>query len=235
MTMPAMLKLVGGKVGAVRGSARARSDKDKSREGLIVVLAYEHLVTSQREESAAPLAKTGWPTAKRNHGHLVITKPIDRATPILHKAHDEGDVFTEFALQCYRVPPAGGGPSGVLEEAHWTIQLTGARIARINTWMRNVRVPANSAMPECEEIAFAYDAIGFGWAALTGNPQSPAQVAKHEAAAMAGDFTRVDGNAIAKRLVDGVAADLGKAIGKQLGDFMKAEGKQLFLDALKEK
>ncbi|MBX3464877.1 MAG: type VI secretion system tube protein Hcp [Planctomycetes bacterium] len=235
MTLPAILKLVGNKVGAVRGSARRRDDKDRSREGLIVVLAYEHLVAAEREEKTGPLARTGWPSARRNHGHLVITKPLDRATPILHKAHDEGDVFSQFVLQCYRVPPAGGGPAGVLEEAHWTIQLTGARIASIRTWMRNVRVPANSAMPECEEVAFTYDAIACVWEALTGNPQSAGQVARAESPALVGDFSRSDGNMIAKRLTDRFARDIGTAVGRQLGDFVKAEGKQLFLDALKEK
>lgn len=236
MTMPAILRLVGAKVGPVKGSARRASDSDLSREGKIVVVAYEHTVLAERADATEPLARPGAPGDKRTHGHLVITKPLCRATPILHKAQSLGDVFTDFALQCYRVPPAGGGrgASFVREEGHWLLILQGARIASIRTWMRNPRAPAFAGMPECEEIAFTYDTIGFGWAALTGNPMSPNETFKLESAALPGDFARADADMVAKRMVDKIGSDLGKSIGKQLGDFLKGEGKQLILDHLKQ-
>lgn len=232
MTQPAILRLVGEKVGEVRGSARPRNDKDTERKGKIVVLAYDHTVVAEATAKTAPLGKPGTPSDKRTHGLLTITKPLDRASPILQKAAGEGDVFSTFVLQCFRVPPAGGGPNGVLEEGHWKIVLKGARIASIKTYLLNVRKPSNSALPEMEDVAFTYDTIGFGWQALTGNA---GEVATVDAAALAGDFRKADGHMVAKRIVDAAFQNVGQEIGKQLAGFLKTEGKQMFLDALKEK
>lgn len=232
MTLPAILRLVGKKVGDVRGSARPRDAKDNERKGKIVVLAYEHTVVAEATDKTSPLGKPGTPSDKRTHGLFTITKPIDRASPTLQKAAIEGDEFTTFVMQCYRVPPAGGGPNGVLEEGHWKIVLQGARIASIKWSMKNVRVPANSALPEMEEVTFTYDTIGFGWAALTGNA---GEVATVDAAAMSGDFRKSDAEMIGKRIVDHAGKAIGDEIGKQVGAFLKDEGKKMFLDALKEK
>lgn len=232
MTLPAILRLVGKKVGDVRGSARPRDAKDSERKGKIVVLAYEHTVVAEATDKTSPLGTPGTPSDKRTHGLFTITKPIDRASPMLQKAAIEGDEFTTFVMQCYRVPPAGGGPNGVLEEGHWKVVLQGARIASIKWLMKNVRVPANSAMPEMEEVTFSYDTIGFGWAALTGNG---GEVATVEATAMSGDFRKSDAEMIGKRIVDNAGKAIGGEIGKQVGAFLKDEGKKMFLDALKEK
>lgn len=232
MTLPAILRLTGKKVGDVRGSARPRDAKDNERKGKIVVLAYEHTVVAEATDKTSPLGKPGTPSDKRTHGVFTITKPIDRASPILQKAAAEGDEFTTFVLQCFRVPPAGGGPNSVLEEGHWKVVLQGARIASIKWSMKNVRVPANSAMPELEEVAFTYESIGFGWQALTGNG---GEVATVDAAAMSGDFRKSDAEMIGKRIVDNAGKAIGGEVGKQIGAFLKDEGKKMFLDALKEK
>lgn len=226
MTMTAFLTLVGDKLGPIKGSAR-----QKTREHKIAVIAYQHLVTAVRSEGGV-LGGAGMPTEKRNHGAFVVTKEIDRATPKLHEAHGTGERFSTFELQCFRVPPAGGGPKNVLEEAHWTVQLKGARVTKIRTFLANVRLPKNSTMPEYEEVEFSYDTIGFGWSALTGNA---GEVFKKESAALTGDFTKEDASMIAQRLASGVVKDVGKEIGKQVAAFVKGEGKQMFLDALKEK
>jgi len=227
MTMTAFLKLAGDKVGEVKGSAR-----QKGREYLISVIAFDHVVHAERYGDADPLGKTGMPTTKRRHGSLVLTKEVDRATPKLHEAHSRGDVFKTFSLHCWRVPPAGGGPKGIPEENHWTIHLANARIAAIRTVMKNVRVPANSTLPEMEEVEFTYDAIDYYWEALKGSDGS---VAKQTCPAITGDFTKADANMLTYQIVSGAASDLSKSIGKQVGDFLKSDGKQMFLDALKEK
>ena len=98
--------------------------------------------------------------------------------------------------------------------------------------MKNVRVPANSTMPELEEVSFTYETIGFGWQALTGNG---GEVATVDAAAMSGDFRKSDADMIGKRIVDNAGKAIGSEVGKQIGTFLKEEGKKMFLDALKEK
>lgn len=232
MTQPAILRLVGEKQGDIRGSARGRNAQDTDRKGKIVVLAYDHTVVAEATAKTDPFGTPGTPSGKRTHGLFTITKPLDRASPLLQKAAGDGELFTTFVLQCFRVPPAGGGPKGVLEEGHWKVVLKNARIATIKTYMLNVRVPKNSPLPEMEDVAFTYETIGFGWEALTG---SAGEVGKAEAAAMTGDFARSDGHMIAKRIVDGAIAKVSTEIGTQVAKFLKDEGKKMFLDALKEK
>jgi type VI secretion system secreted protein Hcp len=227
MTMTAFLKLTGDKVGDVKGSAR-----QKGREFLISVIGFDHIVHAERYGDADPLGKTGMPTSKRRHGALVVTKEIDRATPKLHQAHAQNDVFKTFSLHCWRVPPAGGGPKGIAEENHWTIHLANARIAAIRTVMKNVRLPANSALPEMEEVEFTYDAIDYYWEALKGGDGS---VVKQTCPAIDGDFTKANADMVTWQIVAGAVGDVSKAIGKQVGDFLKVDAKQMFLDALKEK
>ena len=118
------------------------------------------------------------------------------------------------------------------EDRHWKIVLKNARIASIKSYMLNVRNPANSALPEMEDVAFTYETIGFGWEALTGNG---GEVGTAESAALTGDFRKSDGQMIVKRIVDGAIAAVSKDIGTQVATFLKAEGKKMFLDALKEK
>ncbi|MBL8752716.1 MAG: type VI secretion system tube protein Hcp [Planctomycetes bacterium] len=232
MTMYAILKLVGENLGEVKGSARGASDSDSERKGKIVVLAYDHTVTAEATDKTDLGGKAGTPSDKRTHGLFTITKQVDRASPTLQKAAGTGEVFPTFVMQCFRVPPAGGGPKGVREEGHWKVVLKNARIASIKTYMLNVRVPKNSSLPEMEEVAFTYETIGFGWKALTGNAGEEATV---DAAAMAGDFSKSDGHMIAKRIVDGAIGAVSKDIGTKVAAFLKDEGKKMFLDALKEK
>jgi type VI secretion system secreted protein Hcp len=235
MTMPAILKLVGDKQGDIKGSARGRNNNDTERKGKIIVFGYDHTVLAEASDKTDPLGTPGTPSDKRTHGLFTITKPLDRSSPLLQKAARDGEVFTTFELQCFRVPPAGGGPSGVIEEGHWKVVLKQARIASIKTYMLNVRVPKNAPLPEMEDVAFTYETIGFGWSALTGNPTNPGEVGSEESAALVGDFRKSDGHMIAKRIVDGAIGAVSKNIGTQVAKFLKDEGKKMFLDALKEK
>lgn len=226
MGLSAFLDLVGSKTGVIAGSAR-----QETRKGKITVIAYEHRIDAERHGDE-PLARTGMPTDKRRHGVLVVRKEFDHASPLLHKAHAEEDVFTTCSLHCWRVPPAGGGPQGVREENHWTVKLANARIAAIRTVMENARLTAFASMPEYEEVEFTYESILFGWSALVGKE---AQVAQQDSQSIPGDFRKSDGNMVAKELVTDIAKDLGQEVGKQVADFLQKEAKKIVLDALKEK
>ncbi len=232
MTLPAILRLVGENLGEVRGSARGTNDQDTERKGKIVVLAYDHSVVAETTDKTDLGGTPGTPSGKRSHGLFKITKPLDRSSPVLQKAARDGELFTTFVLQCYREPPAGGGPKGVREDRHWKIVLKNARIATIKTFMLNVRVPKDASLPEMEDVSFTYETIGFGWEALTGNG---GEVGTAESAALPGDFRKSDGQMIAKRIVDGAIGAISKDIGTKVATFLKTEGKQMFLDALKEK
>ena len=226
MPMTAFLQLTGKKVGAIKGSAR-----QKTREGKIAVIAFDHTILSERQGDGG-LNKHGHPTERRRHGTLIVTKELDHATPQVHEAHAKNDVFDDFELHCYRMPPAGGGPQGILEENHWTIFLKGARIAAIRTVMANVRVPANAPVPEYEEVEFAYEQIGFLWKALTGKG---GEVGTKESPAIPGDFRKTDPDLQAQKLVEGVAKKLGDGIGKELKKTLQEAATEHAKEALKDK
>jgi len=214
--------------GALVGSVR-----QQTRERKVFVTAFDHRIDAERSgpEQTGPL---GVPIAKQRHGVFTITKPIDRATPLLHKAHALGAVFKNWELECYRIPPAGGGKRGVNEENHWTVTLKGARIAAIRTFLANVRVPANSALPEYEEVDWTYDSIEYEWEALTGNSKSPDEVARTKSPAFAGDFTKQSLDKFAEVVVAAVAKKFGDAAKKEITDFLKKDGKKLFKELTKD-
>lgn len=214
--------------GALVGSAR-----QQTRERKVFVTAFDHRIDAERT-GPEELGRTGMPLKKQRHGVFTISKPIDRATPLLHKAHALGAVFTQWDLECYRIPPAGGGPRGVNEENHWTVTLKGARIAAIRTFLANVRVPANAALPEYEEVDWTYDSIQYEWEALTGNPKSPGEVAKTTCPAFAGDFTKQSLDKFAEVVVAAVAKKFGDAAKKEVTDFLKKDGKALLKELTKE-
>ena len=214
--------------GAIDGSVR-----QKTRERKVFVTAFDHRIDAERT-GPEEMGRTGMPLKKQRHGVFTITKPIDRATPMLHKAHALGVAFSQWDLECYRIPPAGGGPNGINEENHWTVKLKGARIAAIRTFLANVRIPANSTLSEYEEVDWTYDTIEYEWEALTGNPTSPGEVARTGSPAFPGDFTKQSLDKFAEVVVGAVAKKFGEAAKKEITDFLKKDGKQLLKDLTKE-
>jgi type VI secretion system secreted protein Hcp len=74
MALNAYLKLKGQTQGDIKGSVT-----QKGREDSIMVIAYSHEVVSPRD------AASGLPTGKRQHKPLVITKELDKSTPLLYQ------------------------------------------------------------------------------------------------------------------------------------------------------
>ena len=73
MALSAYLSLTGTHFGPIEGSVTA-----EGREGTIEVFAMSHKIVSPRDPTS------GRPTGKRLHKPYTITKPIDRASPLLH-------------------------------------------------------------------------------------------------------------------------------------------------------
>lgn len=199
MALNAFLALSGSKTGAIKGSAR-----QKTREGKITVVGYEHFIESARDP------KNGAPTDTRHHHALVVTKEIDLASPMLHKAHAANDTMSDFDLQFFRMPPTGGQ-----EENHYTIKLNGAKIAWIRSVMRNNKSQENSLIPELEEVAFTYEQIAWGWKAAEGNSTGSDQ---------GGDFRNDDEATKVKEWLTGAAKDIGAKVGEAVKDAMAPKG-----------
>jgi type VI secretion system secreted protein Hcp len=146
MALNAYLKLKGQKQGEIKGSIT-----QKGREHKIAVIAVSHEVISPRDPAS------GLPTGKRMHKPFVITKELDKSTPLLFNALTNNENIPEWELQFWR--PSGTGA----EQQHYTVKLTNANVASINFRMSNNKHPDLMKFAEYEEIAFTYQKIEWTW------------------------------------------------------------------------
>jgi type VI secretion system secreted protein Hcp len=146
MALNAYLKLKGQKTGEIKGSVT-----QKGREGKIMVIAVSHEIVSPRDPAS------GLPTGKRMHKPMVITKELDKSTPLLYNVLVNNENITEWELQ-YWQPSATGA-----EKQHYTVKLTNSNIASIAARMPNNKHPDLMKFETYEEIAFTYQKIEWTW------------------------------------------------------------------------
>ena len=146
MALNAYLKLKGQKQGEIKGSVT-----QKGREGKIMVIALSHEIISPRDPAS------GLPTGKRMHKPFVITKELDKSSPLLYNVLVNNENVSEWELQFWQ-PSATGA-----EKQHYTIKLTNANIANIAFRMLNNKNPEMMKYAEFEEIAFTYQKINWTW------------------------------------------------------------------------
>ena len=143
MALNAYLKLKGQKQGELKGSVT-----QKGREGKIMIIAVSHEITSPRD------AASGLPTGKRMHKPFVVTKELDKSTPLLFNALVNNENVPEWELQFWQPSQTGA------EKQHYTVKLVNANIASINFRMANNKHPDLMKFAEYEEVAFACQKIG---------------------------------------------------------------------------
>jgi type VI secretion system secreted protein Hcp len=142
----AYLYLEGEYQGHIRGSVT-----QSGREGLIMVIAYSHIISSLRDQS------TCQPSGRLNHTPLSITKEVDQSTPLLLTAFAGHEKMTEFRLEFWQPSPSGA------EQQHYTVTIRGAYIAGINQEMLNNKYPENMQHKEREHISFTYSRVTRTW------------------------------------------------------------------------
>ena len=146
MALNAYLRLKGDTQGDIKGSV-AR----KGREDSILVIAADHEVESPRD------AASGLPTGKRQHQPFVITKEVDKASPLLMKALVENENIGEWKLEFWRASSKGK------REHFYTVELRNASISNIQFEMLNNKYPENKQHREREHISFCYQKIIVRW------------------------------------------------------------------------
>ena len=146
MALNAYLKLKGQKQGELKGSVT-----QKGREGKIMIIAVSHEITSPRD------AASGLPTGKRMHKPFVVTKELDKSTPLLFNALVNNENVPEWELQFWQPSQTGA------EKQHYTVKLVNANIASINFRMANNKHPDLMKFAEYEEVAFTYQKIEWTW------------------------------------------------------------------------
>ena len=146
MALNAYLKLKGQTQGEIKGSVT-----QKGREGKIMVIAVSHEIMSPRDPAS------GLPTGKRMHKPFVITKELDKSSPLLYNVLVNNENITEWETQFWQ-PSATGA-----EVQHYTVKLINANIASIHFRMLNNKNPELMKYAEYEEIAFTYQKIIWTW------------------------------------------------------------------------
>ena len=134
-----------GKSGDIKGGVTT-----KGREGMIVVHALEHSVVMPTDTS------TGMASGKRVHKPLVISKEIDKSSPLLHQALAQNEALSEVTIQFFAV--VGG-----VERNSYTITLKNARIAGIRHVMPDNKNADLARLPAYEELTFVYETITWTW------------------------------------------------------------------------
>ena len=151
MALNQYLKLKGQKQGEIKGSVT-----QKGREGKIMVIAVAHEIVSPRDSAS------GLPTGKRQHKPFVITKELDKSSPLLYNALVNNENITEWELQFWT--PQLSATTGVgAEKQHYTVKLTNSNIASISFRSLNNKNPDLARYAEYEEVAFTYQKIEWTW------------------------------------------------------------------------
>jgi type VI secretion system secreted protein Hcp len=151
MALNAYLKLKGQKHGEIKGSVT-----QKGREGKIMVIAANHEVLSPTDQAS------GFATGKVQHKPFIITKEVDKSTPILYDMLVNNENITDWELQFWK--QAISSRTGVgTETQYYTVKLSNARIIDISFHMLNNKNPDLMKYAEYEEIAFTYAKITWTW------------------------------------------------------------------------
>jgi type VI secretion system secreted protein Hcp len=148
MALNAYLNLTAQKTGKVLGSV---TQAGEGRKDAVMVIAVSHEVISPRD------AASGLPTGKRMHKPFVITKELDKASPLLYKILATNENITAFSVDFYRPDKSGH------EAKAYTVKLTNANIASIDFRMANNKHPDLMKFAEYEEVAFTYQKIEWTW------------------------------------------------------------------------
>jgi type VI secretion system secreted protein Hcp len=146
MALNAYMRLTSEIQGEIKGSVT-----QAGREVSILVVAFNHEIDSPRD------AASGLSTGKRQHKPLVITKEIDKSTPLLMNVLTNNENITNFSLQFWQPSRSGR------ENQYFTIELVNAGISNIRQEMLDNRYPENMKLTVVEQVSFVYQKIIKTW------------------------------------------------------------------------
>ena len=150
MARNAYMTITAAKQGQIKGDVTL-----KGKEGSIELFALS-------SDIAAPFDQaSGAATGKRQHRPIVITKPIDQATPKLYQALVTNETLNPVTIKFWR--PTPGGLAGGAEQQYFTIELTNARIADIRLISADTQDTTKAAQVPYEEVQFVYQKIVWTW------------------------------------------------------------------------
>ena len=151
MAQNAFLSITGQKTGQIKGGVI-----QKGREGQIAVFAAYHEIISPRDPTS------GLATGKRMHKPIIITKEIDKSSPVLYQLLCTNENLTDVTLRFWAPNMATSIGTGQ-EVQNYTIKLINAHIASITLNMADNKIPGQTSLPEEERVEFTYQKITWTW------------------------------------------------------------------------
>ena len=145
MPIPCSLSIIGENQGEIIGA-----DEVTDRSGSIRVHAVDHCVE-------IPTDSRGVSSGRRVHRPLIITKEIDKASPMLYQALCTGERLVELTLDWYRIDEGGG------EEIYYSLFMQNALISRVKPWMPNAMDADKAGFRHMEDVSFIYEKIRWTW------------------------------------------------------------------------
>jgi type VI secretion system secreted protein Hcp len=146
MTLNAYLTLDGSRQGAISGDVHV-----VGRENSILVYAAAHAILRPVD------AITGLPTGNRQHKPFVITKEIDKASPLMYKALITNEDIVTWRLEFWRMSPTG------IEQPYYVVNLLGSSIVSVDFSYPGNMAPDLAKGSRHEVWTFSYRKIEWTW------------------------------------------------------------------------
>lgn len=144
MSQQLFLTLESNRHGTIEGSVT-----QSGFENLISVFSTTHAVTSATSVTGRRAR------GKNQHGPLIITKAIDKASVLIYDCWNTNDRFKRVKIESYAT-----GEDGSVS-LFYSIELENARISAIRQQLAN---PALTELTQLEEVAFEYQTITWRFA-----------------------------------------------------------------------
>jgi len=97
--------------------------------------------------------QSGQATGSRIHGAFVITKLVDKTTPMLYLHLVNGTHFNSVKIEFYRTDDEGA------PELYYSVELQDAVLTGMKTYIPNCLDPSNERLWHFDEVKFAYGNI----------------------------------------------------------------------------
>jgi type VI secretion system secreted protein Hcp len=147
MAQDAYMTVKGRVSGEIKGSVTT-----PGHQGSIRVVAAHHEIISPRDQ------QSGQASGKRMHKPFVVTKEVDKSSPVLYRMLASNEAITSMVVKFMAPSPASGVPIN-----NYTVTLTNAGISDITFIMPSTTDATSCKSPEVEQVSFIYQKIEWTW------------------------------------------------------------------------
>jgi len=152
MARTAYVTITGARQGPIKGEVTA-----KGREGSILLIALASQIAAPFDQASGAV------TGRRQHRPIVITKPLDQATPKLYDALIKNEVLTDVTIKFWRPSADRAGAGAGAEQQYFTIALTNAHITEIAFVSADTQDATKAAEVPYEAVQLVYQKISWTW------------------------------------------------------------------------